>query len=309
MAGIATIVVTPRSASAAGHAALHRLRQAGFEIVFPAPGRQPNEEELVGAMGGCVGYLAGVEPVTRRVIGAAPDLRIISRNGVGIDNIDLAAVRERDIRVTRATGANARAVAELAIGHMIGAARDIPFADRSLKSAHWERRQGIELHGRCLGLLGCGSVGQIVAGIALGMGMKVRAYDPSPPEGFAPGRGFSFSDFDTIIKTSDVISLHCPPLPGEYLIGAPQLDRMKAGAIIVNTARDGLVDPAAAAAALDGGRLWAFTIDAFAREPPDDYAFIAHPRVLATPHIGGFTGESIERAMQMAVTNILDELA
>ena len=301
-----SVVVTPRSVSSGGHPSLARLERAGYEVVFPAPGRQPNEDELIAAMPGCVGYLAGVEPVTRRVIEAGSTLKVISRNGVGVDNVDLKAADECGIQVKRTVGANARGVAELAIGSMIAGARGIPAADRSLKGERWERSRGIELHGRALGLLGCGSIGQLVAEIALGMGMTVRAYDPFPPAGFNPGDRFSFADFGTVIEASDVISLHCPPSPDGYVIGAAEIAAMKDGAILVNTARDGLVDAQAARAALDSGKLRAVTVDAFAKEPPDDFSFVAHDRVIGTPHIGGFTKESVDMAMDLAVTNLLD---
>lgn len=303
-----SVIVTPRSASANGHPSLDRLRNAGFEVVFPTPGKQPTEDELVAAMKGCVGYLAGVEPVTRRVIEAGKDLKVISRNGVGVDNVDLAAAEEQNIVVARTAGANARGVAELAIGHILAAARNISSASHSVETGGWERKRGIELKDRTLGLVGCGSIGQIVAELGLAMGMKVIAYDPFPPQDFNPGEGFSLVAFDEIIRSADVISLHCPPARDGFVVGKSQLDAMKDGVIIVNTARDGLMDTEATIAALDSGKVRSVTIDAFAKEPPDDLTFVRHPQVIGTPHIGGFTKESVDMAMELAVTNILDAL-
>ncbi len=122
------ILVTPRSLTAHGHPALARLRNAGFEVVIGPAGRQPSEAELLAFLPGCVGYLAGVEPVTARVLAAAPTLRVIARNGVGIDNIDLAAAQARGIAVRRAEGANSRGVADLTLGLMLALARALPAA-------------------------------------------------------------------------------------------------------------------------------------------------------------------------------------
>jgi D-3-phosphoglycerate dehydrogenase / 2-oxoglutarate reductase len=307
----AKIVITPRSLSRKGeeqHPALTRIVEAGYTLAFPSPGRQPSEDELIAAMNGCVGYLAGVEPISRRVIAAADRLRVISRNGVGVDNVDLAATEERGIEVKRATGANSRGVAELAFGHILAAARIIPATDAALKAGGWEREKGIELEGRVLGLVGCGSVGRTVARLALGFGMKVLAFDPYPTTDFSPGDGFSWTGFENVVSSSDVISLHCPPDPDRWVIGQKEIGRMKRGVIIVNTARDGLVDPDAILNALETETVRAFTVDAFASEPPEDRRLISHPRVIATAHIGGFTAESVDRATEIAVDNLLDAL-
>ena len=279
--------------------------EAGYTLVFPAPGRQPSEDELVAAMDGCVGYLAGVEPISRRVIAAADGLRVISRNGIGVDNVDLVATRERGIEVKRAAGANSRGVAELTLGHILAAARGIPRIDAALKSGGWEREKGIELEGRVLGLVGCGHVGQTVATLALGLGMKVLAFDPYRVTDFSPGGSFSWSDFEEVIASSDIVSLHCPPDPQRWVIGQFEIERMKRGVIIVNTARDGLVDPEAILKALDTGAVRTFTVDAFASEPPEDRRLLSHRWVIATAHIGGFTDESVDRATEIAVDNIL----
>lgn len=306
-----TVVVTPRSLSRDGqerHPALERLVAAGYSLAFPAPGRQPSEEELVAAMEGCVGYLAGVEPITRRVIAAADRLQVISRNGVGVDNVDLAAAAHRGIEIRRAAGANSRGVAELTLGHILAATRSIPETDATLKAGGWEREQGIELEGRVLGLVGCGQIGRTVARMALGLSMKVLAFDPYPEAAFSPGDDFSWASFEEVIASSDIISLHCPPDPARWVIGRGEIARMKQGVIIVNTARDGLADPDAILDALETGAVRAFTVDAFASEPPVDRRLLTHRRVIATAHIGGFTAESVDRATRIAVDNLLEVL-
>jgi phosphoglycerate dehydrogenase-like enzyme len=304
------ILVTPRSVTRDGHPSLDRLRSAGWEIVLCRPGCQPDEDELVSLLPGCAGYLAGVEPVTARALEAATSLRVISRNGTGVDGIDLAAAARLGITVLRAEGANARGVAELAVGQMLALARHLAACDASLKSGGWSRPPaGVELEGKTLGLAGCGRVGQFVARLGLGFGMSVVACDPRPPEGFAPGPGFRFGSFDEVLAAADFLSLHCPPTDdGRPLIDASALARMRPGACLLNTARHDLIDPDAVLAALESGRLAGLAIDVFDTEPPTDRRLTAHARVLATPHIGGYTRESIDRAMAVAVENLLSVL-
>ena len=297
------ILVTPRSITRAGHPALDRLRAAGFEVVFCAPGQSPSEDELIALLPGCVGFLAGVEPVTARALAAARDLQAISRNGTGVDNIDLAAAKERGVRVCRAEGANARGVAELAIGLMFALARAIPASDRAIKSGGWERQTGFELEGKTLGVVGCGRIGQLVAKMAAGLDMRVLAHD------IVPVTGLAMAPLEQVWAEADAISLHCPPrADGRALVDAAALARMKRGALLINTARAGLLDEAAVLAALESGQLGGLASDVLAGEPPTHRRLAEHPRAIVTPHAGALTRESVDRAVDVAVTNLLEAL-
>lgn len=170
------IAITPRSLSAAGHPALSVLTERGYEIVYPVPGMTPSEDDLLRAVSGCVGWLAGVEPISPRVLEAATGLRVISRNGTGGDNIDLSVARARRIAVKRAMAANARGVAELAITQMLSCFRSVPWSPGHLRQGDWQRRIGIEAQGRTLAVIGCGAVGRKVADLASGLGMWVVGY-------------------------------------------------------------------------------------------------------------------------------------
>jgi phosphoglycerate dehydrogenase-like enzyme len=289
---------------------LEKIRKAGFDILFPSPGAQPTEAQLLAAIPGAIGYLAGVERISASVLGQASKLRVISRNGTGVDNIDLAAAKARGIEIRRAEGANARGVAELAFGQLLAALRNLPASDASLKAGGWSRRKGRELEGKTLGIVGCGKIGKLVARFALAFDMDVIAYDLFPDTKFKPSERFRFASLDELVAKADFLSLHCPPAPdGKPVLGAAEIAAMKRGAVVVNTARQGLVDEAAMLAALDKGRIAAYALDAFDKEPPEDRAIIANPNVIATPHIGGFTEESIDRATEVAVDNLLDSLA
>ncbi len=302
------ILVTPRSVTKGGHPSLEALKEAGYGMVTCTPGAQPSEDELRALLPGCVGYLAGVERVSSTVLEAAPDLRVISRNGTGVDGIDLDAARRLGISVCRAEGANARGVAELTMGLILSLARSIPACDRAIKAGDWERRKGLELEGRTLGVVGCGQIGRIVARLGLGFGMNVIAHDPYPNPDFAPGAAFRYGSLGEIVEMADVITLHCPPADGRPVLDATALERVKKGVLVVNTARPSLVDRTALAQALDSGRVGGAALDVFETEPPGEDPLLINDRVIATPHIGGFTDESVDRAMYVAVDNLLNAL-
>ncbi|MEX2672700.1 MAG: phosphoglycerate dehydrogenase [Phycisphaeraceae bacterium] len=299
------ILITPRSLTAGGHPALARLEKAGYEVVYCTPGKQPSEDELLALLPGCVGYLAGVEPVSAKVLTAATELRVISRNGVGIDNVDLQEAAAHNIAVCKAEGANARGVAELAMALMFALARAVPSSDAAIKAGDWQRRQGIELLDRTIGIVGCGRIGRTVAQLATGIGMNVIGYDPYPSK----DANITFASLDEVVARADVITLHCPPRKdGGPVLDAAMLGTVKPGVLIVNTARHALIDREALAAALEADRVGGVALDVFATEPPERDTLLSDPRVIATPHIGGFTQESVDRAVGAAVDNILEVL-
>jgi D-3-phosphoglycerate dehydrogenase len=299
------ILVTPRSVTKAGHPSLKRLEAAGFEVIFCSPGKQPAEAELFGLLPGCVGYLAGVEPVTAAVLEAARGLQVISRNGTGVDSVDLAAAERCGVRVCRAEGANARGVAELTLALMFALIRSVPYSDQGLKQGGWQRRQGIELEGRTLGVLGCGKIGRLVAGFGVALGMRVLAFDPFPDKTFALP-GFRFAALDDVLAEAEILSLHCPPPPdGLTLLRAETIARLRKGVYVVNTARAALLDETAVLAALNTGHIAGLAVDVFREEPPRDLTLARHDRVIATPHVGGLTEESVTRSVDVAVDNLL----
>ena len=303
------ILVTPRSVTSEGHPALERLARAGFEIVMPPAGKMPAASDLKQLLPGCVGWLAGVEPITDDVLSAASDLRIISRNGTGIDAIDLESARRRGIEIRRADGANARGVAELAIGMILALARSLPFSDAAIKAGGWSRRKGFELEGKTLGIVGYGKIGRIVAALARGLGMQVVGHDPFA-EKLHLTSDLPLVNLAELFALSHVITLHCPPpADGRPLVDARRLGLAKPGVVIVNTARHELVDIPALVAAIERGHVAGAALDVFDAEPPVERSHLASDRILATPHIGGFTDESVDRAVDVAVTNLLEALS
>jgi phosphoglycerate dehydrogenase-like enzyme len=303
---LSNVLITPRSLTKDGHPALDLLKESGHRLVFAAPGKQPSEEELCRLLPGCAGYLAGVEKISAESLESAGDLRVISRNGSGVDNIDLEAAKRLGIEVFKAEGANANGVAELTLGLIFSLTRAVAFHDQKMKNKVWERRKGIELAGRTLGLVGCGRIGKLVAGRALGLGLSVIAFDLCPDRSFCPSDKFSWISFGDVLKKADIISLHVPVSPGEKPVITEQvISKMKRGVYVINTSRAGLIDENAVIAALDDNHIQGLATDVYNCEPPDMLDLVMHNRVIATPHIGGFTEESIERATKIAVENLL----
>jgi D-3-phosphoglycerate dehydrogenase len=303
------ILVTPRSLTAQPHPAFETFERHGYDLVLGPRGQQPDEAALLALVPGCVGWIAGVEPVSEAVLAAATALRVVSRNGVGTDNLPVTRMKERGIAVLTADGANAAGVAELAIALMMAAMRHVPAADAGIKAGGWPRRRGREIRNRRLGVIGCGAIGRDVAKLAGGLGACVIGYDPMRPNFDAPP-GFRWADVAEILAESDIVTLHCPPLPGSHpLIDAEALALMPRGGVLVNTARATLVDEGAILAALENGQLDIYAADVFAEEPPRSLALAGHSHVIATSHIGAFTEESVDRATVAAIENLLTALS
>ncbi|NQT59751.1 MAG: phosphoglycerate dehydrogenase [Bacteroidetes bacterium] len=303
-----TILVTPRSLSLNGHPLLDILTEAGYEVLMPYPGKQPTPAELKESLPGCVGYLAGVEKISAELLSLCPDLKVISRNGVGIENVHMDAAKDLGIAVEITRGANSRGVAELAIGLMFSLLRNIPAANNSIKSGGWERKLGIELSGRTMGILGTGQIGQHTARLASALGMNILAYDLYPMHQLEKQiSSFKYAPVQDVLRKSDVVTLHCPA--GEKpLLDETELALMKQGCYIINTARAALVDQQAMLSALVSGKIAGYAVDAFASEPPELTPLLKHPNVILTAHIGGFTEESVHRATKAAIENLLKVL-
>ncbi len=258
------------------------------------------------------GVIVRLGEMTDAAMAVAPGLRIIAKHGVGYDTIDVAAAAARNIPVTIAAGANAISVAEQAFALMLGVARRIAHLDARMRDGHWDKPHflGTELFGKTLGIIGYGAIGRHLAGIGRGFGMKIVKYDPIDIEPSDFGEAVAANVGD-LIAQSDIVSLNCPLTPAtRNMIGASQLGAMKKGAILINTARGGLVDTAALAAALRDGPIGGAGLDTFPFEPPELEADLrALPNIVFSPHIGASTVEAGERVGMLAMTQVLDCLA
>lgn len=250
--------------------------------------------------------------VSDAAMACAPNLRIIAKHGVGYDTIDVEAATRRNILVTIARGANAISVAEHALALALGVARGIAYQDARIRSGHWDKAffMGRELNGKVLGVVGLGAIGHALARICQALGMGVLVFDPALPEG-APLDHRRVGTLEELLGQSDVVSLHCPLTPAtRNMIGAEKLALMKPGAILINTARGGLIDLHALADALEQGRIAGAGLDTFPVEPPElSERMRGLPNLVVSPHIGASTIEAGQRVGAMAMQQVLDYLA
>ena len=280
------------------------------EIVYNPYNRPLEPDEIIPLLDGVQGFIAGLDYITAEVINKAPEsLRVISRYGAGVDRVDLNAAKAKGIVVTNTPGTNAVAVCELAFGLMLSLARSIPKLDSSVKNGQWPRNNGTELKGKTLGIVGLGAIGKNLALRAKAFGMNVIAYDPYLDKEFARVNGVKECTLKMLLSGSDFISLHVPLTEEtKNMIDGKTISEMKDGVFIINTARGGLVDDAAAAEAIMSAKLGGIGLDAYETEPVTDSPLLGLQNVVMTPHTGAHTNEAINAMGIMAVQNLIDVL-
>ena len=303
------LITTPRFAR---FEALIRefLADRGCEVIeHDAHQMQMSEQTLLGLVPEAAGLITALERVTPRVFAAAPRLRVVSATGVGYDHIDLAAATRHDVAVCISAGSNHQAVAELTLGLVLALARHIPRADRCLRAGGWEPLGGRELSGKTLGIVGLGRVGKRVALLARAFDMRVLATDVVLDHTFASVHGVEYVTLPRLLRGADVVSLHCPLTPATHgLIDEQTLALMRPSAYLVNTARGPIVDEGALARALREGGIAGAALDVFELEPAIHAELRTLPGVVLTPHLGGSTEESLERAIELALLNVTQVL-
>ena len=250
--------------------------------------------------------VVGLLPATGEQMRSAPRLKGVLKNGVGVDNIDIPAATARKIPVLNTPGANANAVAELAVGGMLSLARHLPMAHMDIRNKVWKREVGTEIAGKTLGVIGFGNIGKTLALKAHALGMRVIAFDLYPDAAFAEANGVTMADLDAVLREADYLSLHIfGGKENERLIGQAQLALMKPSAYLMNYARGEVLDLDALDRALRENALAGAAIDAYVAEPPDfSHPIFDNPRVAFTPHSGADTRESGERVGMMVVRDI-----
>lgn len=265
------------------------LRQAGHEIVDLTG--KPRAELLSTLAAADALIVRSQIQVDASLIAAGPQLKIIGRAGVGIDNIDAAAATRANIRVVNAPNGNTIAAAEQTFALLLALARHVPRGDNSLRSGAWIRSElkGFELRGKQLGIIGFGRIGQAVAKRAAAFEMEVVASDPLISAQLAAQYGVKLRSLEQLLQESDIVSLHVPALGDRPLIGAVEIAKMKRGSILLNVARGSLIDEAALAVALASGALGGAGIDVFASEPPIGSPLLEAPHTVLAPHLGAQT--------------------
>ena len=287
--------------------AMAQLREHGHEVVeqFYEP------DQLGEALRGFdVAVVRSKTKVRKEHIDAAKggQLKLIIRGGVGVDNIDVDYAKANGIDVKNTPRASSQSVAELAMGHMFACARYLSIAGHTMREGKWEKKaygKGVELGGKTLGVIGYGRIGQALGRMAQGLGMNVVAYDIYHVEGIEC-ETMHYVTMDELLAQSDVVSLHCPQTAeNARMIDAGALAQMKDGAILLNTARGGLLDEQAVADALKNGKLGFYGADAFGTEPlPQASPLRGLPNALLTPHIAWATNEALQRLMDITTNNL-----
>jgi len=284
---------------------------AEFAEVDVATGLKP--AELIERVKSCDAIIVrSATKVTKEIIDAGKNLKVIIRAGVGLDNIDAAAAKAKGIKVFNTPEAPTVAVAELVFGMMLSCARRLPQADVSMKAGRWDKAQfmGTELRGKTLGIVGTGRIGRAVGYKASAFLMRLLAYDPVVNAEFVKQTGAHYVDLNTLLRESDFVTLHVPLIEQtRHLIGKQQLGLMKPTAVLINTSRGAVIDEAALVEALQSGKIAGACLDVYEAEPPVGSPLLKLPNVVLTPHIGASTHEAQRDAAVLAAQKIKEELA
>ena len=291
------------------------IHQAGVDLLRAQPDltvdvalRLP-PAELLERIADCEALIVRSETqVTADVLDAGARLQVVGRAGVGVDNIDLEAATRRGVAVVNAPTGNTMAAAEHTIALILALARHVPQADASLKRGEWRRSDfmGVEVRGKVLGIIGLGRVGSQVARRAIGLDMRVLAFDPFVAPERAARQGIELATMDDLLEQSDFLTIHTPLMKGtRSLLGPRELGRIKKGVRLLNVARGGLIDEAALLSAVEDGRVAGAALDVFSQEPPPQDSLVAHPRIITTPHLGASTREAQAEVAKEVVAQVL----
>lgn len=292
-------------------AAVKLAEQRGATLEFMPP--YADEASLIAAVqeSGAEVILSRMGRVSAAVMAAAPALRVIAKHGAGVDNIDLAAAADRGIPVLSVPGGNAVSVAEHTMASVLAVTKQVTTLDAGMRAGRWDKPGflGREIAGLRMGLVGIGAIARATARMAQGFGLRLAAFDPHAPDAVFTEAGVErVAELEVLLAQSDIISLHCP-LTAETrnLLDARRLALLPQGAVVVNTARGGLIDEPALLDAVRSGHLSGAALDSFVAEPPSaDHPFFGEPRILLSPHVAGVTAEAGARVARAAVEGALD---
>lgn len=296
------ILITTPSFSKYDDSPKKQLINYGFDLIYDYALENFNTWPLT-KKEKIAGIIVGLETIDNQLMSQLPNLKIIIKHGAGVDNIDLISAEEKGIIVHNAPGANARAVAELALGLMLAVSRSIVKADGLIRKGEWGRLFGFELKDKVLSIIGFGAIGRELALIAQGVGMRVVAYDVL----IDASAKVDYVSLDEALSIGDYISLHTPLLPStRHLINENKINLMKNTAFIINTGRGGLIDEDALINALNSGKIAGAALDAFEYEPNVNPKFKEMDNVVLTSHIGAFSVEATKRISQITADHIVN---
>lgn len=289
---------------------LNLLQNAGYEAIINPYGRRLTEDEVLDLLSEVkpVGMVAGVEPITARVLQQAEGLKVISRCGVGLENVDVNAARSLGITVTNTPDSPTEAVAEVTIGLIFNLLRMVSFLDRELRKGNWIKRTGGLVRGKKVGIIGLGRIGKEVAEMLLALGAKVAGTDIQPDYEWLRKNQVPLVSLEELLNQSEILCLHLSHKPdNKHLIGRKEMEAMPKGAYLINTSRGEVIDHDALYSMLTNGHLSGAALDVFEQEPYTG-PLTKLDNVILTPHIGSYTKETRLEMETQAVKNLLGAL-
>ncbi|WP_094229101.1 phosphoglycerate dehydrogenase [Methanolobus psychrotolerans] len=303
------VLISSRSFGKINSDPIDKLKDAGFEVVVNPLDKKLNENELIELIDDAVGLIAGTEPITESVLKQATSLKVISRYGVGLDNIDLDAANRRGVEVCNTPNAPAKAVAELTLSLILNIMRRIPESSQAMKERVWKPNMGNSLYGKTLGIVGLGRIGKELTKLVEPFNVEILAFEKYPDDPFIVSHNIKLVSLEDVLSRSDVVSIHLPLMEETFnIISSKELALMKRNSFLINTARGGLVDENALKYYLEKGLIAGAALDAFENEPYKG-GLLDLDNVLLTPHIGTYTEETRMIMEIETVNNLLKVLA
>ena len=303
------IVVTPRSFSSTSNKPKDILESKSDNIDYNNTGKPYSQDEMIEKISDCDGIIVGIDPLNEKILEHANNLKVISKYGVGTDNIDIKYCKNKDIVVTNTPNANNKAVADLAFGLILNLARRINEADRKTRAGEWGKIIGDAVNNKTLGIVGLGKIGKEVAKRASGFDMKILVYDVVKDNEFKEKYNVEYVSLDNLLINSDFVSIHTPlNEKTRDLITINELNKMKRSAYLVNTSRGGIINEEDLYKALKDYIIKGAALDAFVKEPPKNSPLKKLDNIIMTSHMGAYTIEAIEKMGVHAVNNLVDVL-
>jgi len=303
------ILITPRSFASVSKTPMEMLEGKGYEIIGNETDKPLNNKEISVLIEDVDGIIIGIDDLNAGIIKQAHHLKVISKYGVGVDNIDIKAATAQGIIVTNTPKANIDAVADLTFALMLALARRIPEADRETKAGKWKKFVGTSVWRKKLGIIGLGKIGKQVVKRARGFEMEILCYDVIQDEEFSRQFSVRYSDLETLLKESDYITIHTPLNDvTRDMIGYKELEMINENAFLINTSRGGIIDEKALYNVLKNNKIKGAALDCYEKEPPENSPLVELENIIMTSHNGAYTKEAINSMGIQAAQNLIDVL-
>jgi len=286
---------------------IENLKSIGFKNIYTnEPQRRLTQNELIEFLSKCDVAIVGLDQITDEILTKVPNLKAISKYGVGLDNIDFEACEKHNVKVLYTQGVNKRSVSELALGCILNLKRNIYVTSNDLKNGNWNKSGGVQLSSKTVGIIGVGNIGKDLVELLRPFGCKILVNDIINQTKYYQENGLIETTKDEIFKNADVITIHTPlTFEMKYLINKETLSMMKPNAIVINTARGGIINQDDLKWALKNDIISGAAIDAYEVEPPEDEEFVSLPNLITTPHIGGNAQEAVKAMGLAAIENVI----